>query len=112
MILQPVYPQSPTPPPAGRDSKPCAVIFAYHNVGVRCLKVLLAHRVKVALVLTHEDSPTEQIWFDSVASTAADYAIPTRSCRSIGLFSALSQFLDAAPARDTACFGSTSRLNA
>lgn len=77
MILQPVYPRSPTPPPAGQDSKPCAVVFAYHNVGVRCLKVLLAHRVNVALVLTHEDSPTEQIWFDSVARAAADYAIPT-----------------------------------
>ncbi len=77
MILQPVYPRSPTHPPAGQESKPCAVVFAYHNVGVRCLKVLLAHRVKVALVLTHEDSPTEQIWFDSVARAAADYAIPT-----------------------------------
>ena len=27
-----------------------AVVFAYHNVGVRCLKVLLAHGVDVALV--------------------------------------------------------------
>ena len=53
-----------------------AVVFAYHNVGVRCLKVLLAHGVDVALVFTHEDSPTEQIWFDSVAETAADYGIP------------------------------------
>ncbi len=52
-----------------------AVVFAYHNVGVRCLKVLLAHGVDVALVFTHEDSPTEQIWFDSVAETAADYGV-------------------------------------
>ena len=52
-----------------------AVVFAYHNVGVRCLKVLLAHGVDVPLVFTHEDSPTEQIWFDSVAETAADYGI-------------------------------------
>lgn len=53
-----------------------AVVFAYHNVGVRCLKVLLAHGVDVALVVTHEDNPQETIWFDSVAQTAADYGIP------------------------------------
>jgi len=54
-----------------------AVVFAYHNVGVRCLKVLLAHGVDVALVVTHTDNPHETIWFDSVAQTAADYGIPT-----------------------------------
>ncbi len=54
-----------------------AVVFAYHNVGVRCLKVLLAHGVNVALVVTHSDSPNEYIWFDSVAATATDYGIPT-----------------------------------
>src|SRR6266536_5838244 len=56
--------------------KPRAVVFAYHNVGVRCLKVLLAHGVEVPLVVTHEDNPREEIWFDSVARTAADYDIP------------------------------------
>ena len=54
-----------------------AVVFAYHNVGVRCLKVLLAGGVDVALVVTHTDSPSETIWFDSVAETAARYGIPT-----------------------------------
>jgi len=53
-----------------------AVVFAYHNVGVRCLKVLLAHGIDVALVVTHTDNPNELIWFDSVAATAADYGIP------------------------------------
>jgi methionyl-tRNA formyltransferase len=53
-----------------------AVVFAYHNVGVRCLKVLLAHGVEVPLVITHDDQPQEQIWFDSVAATAAEYRIP------------------------------------
>jgi len=53
-----------------------AVVFAYHNVGVRCLKVLLAHGVDVALVVTHQDNPNETIWFDSVAATAADYGLP------------------------------------
>lgn len=45
-----------------------AVVFAYHSVGVRCLKVLLAGGVDVALVVTHEDSAGENIWFDSVAA--------------------------------------------
>jgi methionyl-tRNA formyltransferase len=43
-----------------------AVVFAYHNVGVRCLSVLLAHGIDVKLVFTHEDDPKEQIWFGSV----------------------------------------------
>ncbi len=57
-------------------SRPSAVVFAYHNVGYRCLSVLLAHGIEVALVLTHEDSPTENIWFDSVAALAARHDIP------------------------------------
>ena len=54
-----------------------AVVFAYHNVGVRCLSTLLAHQVDVALVVTHQDSPTEAIWFDSVAALAELHGIPT-----------------------------------
>ncbi|CAG0124520.1 methionyl-tRNA formyltransferase [Rhodocyclaceae bacterium] len=53
-----------------------AVVFAYHNVGVRCLSVLLAHGVDVALVVTHRDNPKETIWFDSVAELAALHDIP------------------------------------
>jgi methionyl-tRNA formyltransferase len=56
---------------------PRAVVFAYHNVGVRCLRVLLAHGVEVPLVVTHSDSPDETIWFDSVSATAAECGIPT-----------------------------------
>ncbi len=53
-----------------------AVVFAYHNVGVRCLKVLLAQGVKIALVLTHQDNPKETIWFESVADLCREYGIP------------------------------------
>lgn len=55
---------------------PRAVVFAYHNVGVRCLRTLIAHGVDVALVLTHRDNPSETIWFGSVADTAARHGIP------------------------------------
>ena len=53
-----------------------AVVFAYHNVGVRCLSVLLAHNVDVALVVTHQDNPKENIWFESVAALANLHGIP------------------------------------
>ena len=48
-----------------------AVVFAYHNVGVACLSVLLRHGIDVKLVVTHRDNPAENIWFDSVAELAA-----------------------------------------
>jgi methionyl-tRNA formyltransferase len=53
-----------------------AVVFAYHNVGVRCLKVLLARGIDVALVVTHEDNPAETIWFESVAALCEEHGIP------------------------------------
>jgi methionyl-tRNA formyltransferase len=53
-----------------------AVVFAYHNVGVRCLKVLLAGGVDVALVVTHQDSAGENIWFESVISVCEAEGIP------------------------------------
>ena len=67
---------APMPRPS-RPAAPRAVVFAYHNVGVRCLKVLLAHGVDVPLVVTHADDPRETRWFDSVAATAAEYGIAT-----------------------------------
>src|SRR5437879_1888703 len=56
-----------------------AVVFGYHNVGVRCLRALIAAGIEVPLVLTHEDNPAETIWFDSVARVAAEYDIPAIS---------------------------------
>ena len=52
------------------------VVFAYHNVGVRCLSVLLAHGVDVALIVTHRDNLKETIWFDSVVELAGLHGIP------------------------------------
>jgi len=53
-----------------------AVVFAYHNVGVRCLSVLLAHGVEIPLVITHTDNPNENIWFDSVERLATANRLP------------------------------------
>lgn len=52
------------------------VVFAYHDVGARCLRVLRAHGVDVRLVVTHEDDPQEALWFERVADVARTYALP------------------------------------
>jgi methionyl-tRNA formyltransferase len=44
-----------------------AVVFAYHDVGVSCLKALLNAGIQVDLVVTHQDDPHENVWFASVA---------------------------------------------
>ncbi|WP_298273566.1 formyltransferase [Geobacter sp.] len=52
------------------------VVCAYHNVGYRCLEELLKQGAEVTLVFTHEDSPTEEIWFASVRELAERHGIP------------------------------------
>ena len=52
-----------------------AVVFAYHDVGCRCLRVLLDQKIEVPLVVTHRDSPGENIWFASVAELAGAQGI-------------------------------------
>jgi methionyl-tRNA formyltransferase len=53
-----------------------AVVFAYHDVGVRCLQVLLSAGVDVPLVVTVADDPNERQWYASVAACAKDYGVP------------------------------------
>src|ERR1700681_3602606 len=52
-----------------------AVVFAYSEVGVRCLDALLHHGIEVPLVFTHEECATENAWFGSVAQLAAEHGI-------------------------------------
>ncbi|VTU30640.1 Bifunctional polymyxin resistance protein ArnA [Variovorax sp. PBS-H4] len=59
----------------GAARAPRAIVFAYHDVGVRCLRVLLDAGVEVPLVVTHADAAGETIWFRSVASTAAEHGL-------------------------------------
>ena len=54
-----------------------AAVFAYHDVGVRCLRVLLESNVSVPLVVTHRDDPKERVFFASVAQVAAGNGIET-----------------------------------
>lgn len=52
------------------------IVCAYHNVGYRCIEELLRQGAEIALIFTHEDSPTEEIWFKSVRELAEDRGIP------------------------------------
>ena len=47
-----------------------AVVFAYSEVGARCLEALYEAGIEVPLVCTHEDDPNEARWFASVAEVA------------------------------------------
>jgi len=53
-----------------------AVVFAYHDVGARCLRALVRHGVDVDLVVTHEDDPAEARWFERVADVADALGLP------------------------------------
>ena len=53
-----------------------AVVFAYHDVGINCLKALLSAGIQVDLVVTHQDDPNENVWFGSVAKLCEDKKIP------------------------------------
>jgi methionyl-tRNA formyltransferase len=56
-------------------SRARAVVFAYHDVGVRCLRALLSAGIDVGLVVTVRDDPNERRWYASVAATAAEYGL-------------------------------------
>ena len=53
-----------------------AVVFAYHTVGVKCLRALINGGFEIPLVITHADNPHENIWFESVASLCEAHQIP------------------------------------
>jgi methionyl-tRNA formyltransferase len=47
-----------------------AVVFAYSEVGVRCVRELLAQGIEIPLLFTHPDDPGETQWFGSVRQLA------------------------------------------
>ena len=52
-----------------------AVVFAYSEVGVRCLEVLLDCGVQIPLLFTHADDPGESQWFGSVRQLAKRHGL-------------------------------------
>ncbi len=52
-----------------------AVVFAYSEVGVRCLRELLDQEIRIPLVFTHADDPRESRWFGSVQALAEGHGL-------------------------------------
>lgn len=52
-----------------------AAVFAYHNIGVVGIESLLRAGFDIKMVVTHQDKPEENVWFDSVAEVASCHGI-------------------------------------
>lgn len=56
-----------------------AVVFAYHDVGCRGIRVLKRLGIEIAAVYTHDDDPEENVWFGSVRKTCAELGLAPRA---------------------------------
>jgi methionyl-tRNA formyltransferase len=56
-----------------------AVVFAYSEVGVRCVRELLAQDVQIPLLFTHADDPGENRWFGSVRELAEAHRLKVQT---------------------------------
>ena len=74
-----------------------AVVFAYHDVGVNCLKALLNAGIQVDLVVTHQDDPNENVWFGSVVKLCAEKNIPYITPNANELVNLIPRFQEIAP---------------
>jgi UDP-4-amino-4-deoxy-L-arabinose formyltransferase/UDP-glucuronic acid dehydrogenase (UDP-4-keto-hexauronic acid decarboxylating) len=52
------------------------VLFAYHEMGYRCMRALLEMGAPIAALFTHRDDPHEEIWWQSCAQLAESRGIP------------------------------------
>jgi methionyl-tRNA formyltransferase len=52
-----------------------AVVFAYSEVGVRCVRELLSQGMQIPLLFTHADDPGESRWFGSVRQLAEAHGL-------------------------------------
>jgi methionyl-tRNA formyltransferase len=52
-----------------------AVVFAYSEVGVRCVRELAAQGVDIPLLFTHADDPGESRWFGSVREVGEELGL-------------------------------------
>jgi UDP-4-amino-4-deoxy-L-arabinose formyltransferase/UDP-glucuronic acid dehydrogenase (UDP-4-keto-hexauronic acid decarboxylating) len=53
-----------------------AVVLGYHEMGCAGIEALQRHGFEIAAVFTHRDDPNENLWFRSVARTAAAMSLP------------------------------------
>ena len=51
------------------------IVFAYHDIGCTGIKQLIDQGFDIQAVFTHNDDPSENLWFSSVAETAVSYGL-------------------------------------
>ncbi len=66
------------------NKRPRVVVFAYSEVGFRCLRALVNTGADIKAVFTYNDSKTENIWFGSVANLAEENRIPVFKPKGVG----------------------------
>ena len=64
-------------------SKPRILFFGYSEVGYACLSLLLERGDNVVALITHEDNPTEKIWFKTPAVAAREKGVPVFTPESV-----------------------------
>jgi methionyl-tRNA formyltransferase len=74
-----------------------AVVFAYSEVGYRCLELLIDAGVDVAWVVTHRDDPGETHWYRSVAELARARGLRTSFYEALGEGECLRTLREIAP---------------
>ena len=57
-------------------TRPRILFFGYSEVGYDCLSLLLARGDNVVALFTHEDNPSEKIWFKTPAVAAREKGLP------------------------------------
>ncbi|MBW8780852.1 MAG: formyltransferase [Verrucomicrobia bacterium] len=64
-------------------TKPRILFFAYSEVGYTCLDLLLSRGDNVVALITHEDNPSEKIWFKTPAVAAREHGVPVFTPESV-----------------------------
>ncbi|HPK42798.1 MAG TPA: formyltransferase [Synergistales bacterium] len=67
-----------------KSERPRTVVFAYSEVGHRCLRALMGLRADIRGVFTYEDDRNENTWFSSVKDLAMAGGIPVFTPRGLG----------------------------
>jgi methionyl-tRNA formyltransferase len=63
---------------------PRILFFGYSEVGHDCLDLLLGRGDNVVALITHEDNPTEKIWFKTPAQAARARGVPVHTPPKVG----------------------------
>jgi methionyl-tRNA formyltransferase len=63
---------------------PRILFFGYSEVGHDCLDLLLGRGDNVVALVTHEDNPSEKIWFKTPAAAARARGVPVHAPEKVG----------------------------